>query len=282
VTASQDKVVRMWDLGKRRLISSLELKFAARSVAYSPSGNEIAVGGEKGEFCVLDVSDPAGAMKPVGGRRHCKGAIHALRYSPDGTRLAVVSGDRAVDLYDATDRYRRIARGTGHSSAVLHVDFSEDGTRLQTTSSSGEHLIWDAKDGSRITDRGITERLDWDSYTCATAPHAIGCYPAGAQVTDINAFARSHAGTAAVTGDDWGGVKLFPFPVAATAAGDGRLHAGHSAHVTCVRWSANDERVLTAGGGDRCLFQWKASTGGGGGGGGNSNSNSASIRRGKR
>ena len=256
VTASLDKVIRLWDVGRMRLVSALKIKFPARAAAFSPSGTEIAIGGEKGEFCVLSVSD-AGEMKPIGGRRHCKRAINALRYSPDGSMLAVVGSDRAVDIYNVAAGYKRVGRGSAHSSAVLHVDFSEDGARVQTGSASGEHLVWSAADAQRVTDKGVTTRLDWDTYSLAAATHAAGCYPPGAQINDVNSYARSHSGVAAVTGDDNGSVKVFPFPTDASAAGDGRGFAGHSAHVTCVRWTAGDERVLSTGGGDRCLLQWK-------------------------
>jgi WD40 repeat protein len=36
-----------------------------------------------------------------------------------------------------------------------------------------------------------------------------------------------------------------------------QVFTGHSSHVTNVRFLWDDKTVITAGGNDRCLFQWK-------------------------
>jgi hypothetical protein len=37
--------------------------------------------------------------------------------------------------------------------------------------------------------------------------------------------------------------------------------AGHSSHVTCVRWLEEDTHLISVGGNDKCIFQWKATWG---------------------
>jgi WD40 repeat protein len=34
-------------------------------------------------------------------------------------------------------------------------------------------------------------------------------------------------------------------------------HRGHSSFVTCVRFNSDDRYLLSSGGHDRCIFQWK-------------------------
>lgn len=51
-------------------------------------------------------------------------------------------------------------------------------------------------------------------------------------------------------------VKLFAHPCVAAAAPH-YAHPGHSAHVTCVRWSACGRRAVSVGGADRAVFLWR-------------------------
>lgn len=59
-----------------------------------------------------------------------------------------------------------------------------------------------------------------------------------------------------VTADDFSFIKLFNYP---TVADDAPFKAfrGHSSHVCCVRFSCDDRRVVSVGGHDRGIYQWK-------------------------
>jgi hypothetical protein len=51
-------------------------------------------------------------------------------------------------------------------------------------------------------------------------------------------------------------VKLFAWPCTKAGAAFDE-YRGHASHVTCVRWAADDSRLLSTGGGDRCVMQWR-------------------------
>jgi WD40 repeat protein len=51
-TISSEKVVRVWDLRERTLLSSFELAEPATAVAFTPDGGEIMLGTEKGDLLV--------------------------------------------------------------------------------------------------------------------------------------------------------------------------------------------------------------------------------------
>lgn len=57
------------------------------------------------------------------------------------------------------------------------------------------------------------------------------------------------------TGDDFGKVKLFRFPCQKRGALF-KQYIGHSAHVTNVRFSATQDRLITTGGADHAVLQW--------------------------
>jgi WD40 repeat protein len=86
---------------------------------------------------------------PVVLRGH-RGYINGLAFSPDGARLATVSDDHAVRLWDpkAPAASRILA---GHTDEVWGVAFSPDGSRLVTTSKDLSIRIWDLETGqSRV------------------------------------------------------------------------------------------------------------------------------------
>jgi hypothetical protein len=60
-----------------------------------------------------------------------------------------------------------------------------------------------------------------------------------------------------VTGDDFGLVKLFKYP--APEGAKFKKYVGHSAHVTSVRWLHDNSYVISIGGGDQAVLQWRNS-----------------------
>ena len=98
-------------------------------------------------------SQPEGAVARLG-----KGRIGAIEYSPDGTRLAILSSI-GIWLYD-TESYREIALLAGHTREIADGPFSPDGTTLVSEDQDGTVLLWDTETGEqkgRLTEqvRGI-------------------------------------------------------------------------------------------------------------------------------
>jgi len=60
--------------------------------------------------------------------------------------------------------------------------------------------------------------------------------------------------------DDNSLVKLFRFPVDTGA--QFREYEGHSSHVSNIRFSVNDTHIISIGGNDRTIFQWKVNNSG--------------------
>ncbi|CAM9841758.1 unnamed protein product, partial [Phaeothamnion confervicola] len=100
--------------------------------------------------------------------------------------------------------------------------------------------------------------VQWTTWTCPLGWPVQGIWSAGADGTDINAVDRSHTFEKVpvlATADDFGRVKLFPYPALGSAAD--KCYRGHSSHVTCVRFSHDDGYLVTTGGADRCVFVWR-------------------------
>jgi microtubule-associated protein-like 1/2 len=65
--------------------------------------------------------------------------------------------------------------------------------------------------------------------------------------TDVNTACRSNGKSLLVTGDDFGQVNLFKFPVV-TKKQTHKEYIGHSSHVTRARFAFDDTFLITTGG----------------------------------
>ena len=100
---------------------------------------------------------PEGAIARLG-----KGGINLMRFSPDGTRLAVGT-DVAVWLYDVPDA-KEIALFTGRTGQVNALAFSSDGKILASSGFANPVIqLWDLDTNSKLTTLKLAER--YGSYT---------------------------------------------------------------------------------------------------------------------
>lgn len=58
--------------------------------------------------------------------------------------------------------------------------------------------------------------VEWATNTCTLTFTSVGIWPENADGTDVNTCDRSHDMQLMATGDDFGKVKLFSYPVIQT------------------------------------------------------------------
>ncbi|KXZ42690.1 hypothetical protein GPECTOR_124g490 [Gonium pectorale] len=254
-TASE-RLVYLWDTASRSLERSALVGFAARAVAFSArplegdgATHHIAVGGAKGDIMVLLES----TLQPVHRCRDSREGVTDIKYSPDGRLMAAATADTWIDIYAASRGYQRIQRCTGHSSTIRGIDWSTDGSILQSDSADLELLVWNARTGKQIPIPSRDTRFH--TYTVRLGFPVMGIWPDGSDGTDVNAVCRSARGDLVATCDDDGLVKLFNCPAVLDDAPH-RAYRGHSSHVMCVRFSADDSTLLSVGGYDWGMFQF--------------------------
>ncbi len=74
------------------------------------------------------------------------GPVHAVAWSPDGSRLATGSVGGEARLFNSADG-KRVATLGGHDGAVFTLAFSPDGNRILTAGFDGLIRVFDPKDG---------------------------------------------------------------------------------------------------------------------------------------
>jgi WD40 repeat protein len=75
--------------------------------------------------------------------------IHAVAFSPAGSRLASTGSDGSVSLWDLT-RGRTLLSLAGHASPVTKAVFSHDGRRLISASADQSVRVWDVETADEL------------------------------------------------------------------------------------------------------------------------------------
>ncbi|XP_076834021.1 echinoderm microtubule-associated protein-like 5 isoform X2 [Brachyhypopomus gauderio] len=252
MTGSDDRSVRIWSLVDHAMIARCNMEEPIRCAAVSHDGLNVAVGMKDGSFTVLRVRD----LTEVVHIKDRKEAIHELKYSPDGTHLAVGSNDSTVDIYGVVQRYKKVGECVASTSFITHMDWSTDSKYLQTNDGNGIRLFYRMPAGKEVTNWEEMKKVQWASWTCVLGPEVNGIWPKYSNFNDINAVDANFNNQVLVTADDYGLVKLVRYPCIRKGA-KFKKYFGHSAHITNVRWSHDHQWVITIGGADHSVFQWK-------------------------
>jgi WD40 repeat protein len=165
-----------------------------RAVAWSPDSHRLATVGD------LDPDTGPGVVhvwEAATGKRLVTypGAIPALAWSPDGTRIASAAFDKTVQVWEAATG-KRLLSYTGPPSLVRSLAWSPDGSRIAsvdganpsaegTPDGSASAQVWDATTGSRLLKyTGHTDTLWGVSWSPNSQRIVTGSFDGTAQMWD--------------------------------------------------------------------------------------------------
>ncbi|CAM5172821.1 unnamed protein product [Eretmochelys imbricata] len=255
LTCGQDRQVHLWSVATHRPLWSKAIEDAARSAGFHPNGSVLAVGTVTGRWLVLDTETRDLVTIHTDGSE----PISVVSFSPDGSYLAVGSHDNFVYMYGVSEggrKYSRVGKCSGHSSFITHLDWAADSSCFVTNSGDYEILYWDPTTCRQIPNTGAVRNLEWATASCVLGFGVFGIWPEGADGTDINAACRSHDGKLLASADDFGKVHLFSYPCCQPRA-PSHAAGGHSSHVTNVAFLPDDSLLLSTGGTDTSVLQWR-------------------------
>jgi WD40 repeat protein len=181
VTGGADGVVKLWDVqaGKERLSLQVDADRVA-AVAFAPDGKTLATAGPAGlevptprsrrKVAAVRLWDPATGKERLNFVPQDQKRANCLRYSPDGTLLAVGEG-RFVELWDVAGYKSRAVLGKQdgdttssktlptapmllamlgkHDGEITALTFSKDGKTLFTGDAVGVIKVWDVPEGDK-------------------------------------------------------------------------------------------------------------------------------------
>uniref|UniRef100_A0A673NAM2 Echinoderm microtubule-associated protein-like 4 n=1 Tax=Sinocyclocheilus rhinocerous TaxID=307959 RepID=A0A673NAM2_9TELE len=256
LTCAQDRQVCLWNSVDHTLEWTRLLDEHGHCAYFHPSGSVVAIGTHSGKWYALDAETRDLVAIHTDGNEQ----LSLMRYSVDGTLLAVGSHDNFIYLYTVSDKgrkYSRYGKCTGHSSYITHLDWSPDNKFIMSNSGDYEILYWDIPNGCKlIRNRSECKDIDWATYTCVLGYHVFGVWPEGSDGTDINALVRSHNRKVIALADDFCKVHLFQYPCSRPKA-PSHKYSAHSSHVTNVSFMQSDSHLISTGGKDMSIMQWR-------------------------
>ncbi|HMF12828.1 MAG TPA: serine/threonine-protein kinase, partial [Gemmataceae bacterium] len=225
-SGSLDRMVKLWDIGRREDDLTLRASERYTSIAFSPAGTYLASAPRDKAVLIWDTT----TGKPVARLRSLPESVNGLTFSADGAQLACSGSDGMVRIREVPSG-RKTLELKGHDGPVHAVAFRPDGARLASAGDDGTVRIWEVQSG--LGEQCLRGH--------AGAVHAMAFSPDG--------------GRLASAGKD-GVVRLW-----GAGAGQERLALDdHAGPVYAVAFSADGRRLATAGQ-DEIVRVWDAATG---------------------
>ncbi|KAG9481481.1 hypothetical protein GDO78_010615 [Eleutherodactylus coqui] len=255
LTCGHDKQITLWDAISHHPVWCKIIEDPAQSAGFHPNGSVVAIGTLTGRWFVLDTDTKDLVTVHTDGNEQ----LSVMCYSPDGNFLAIGSHDNYIYIYAVNEngrKYSRIGKCSGHSSFITHLDWSVNSQYLMSNSGDYEILYWIPTACKQVVSVETTRDLEWATYTCTLGFQVFGVWPEGSDGTDLNAICRSTDQKLLATGDDFGKVHLFSYPCSQFRTSS-HAYGGHSSHVTNVSFLQKDSHLISTGGKDMSIMQWR-------------------------
>jgi len=167
--------------------------------------------------------------------------------------MCVGAEDCLIFVYNISTNFFSFKRLKGPQESITHIDYAEDGKSIQANTQYKVHLF-ELEPGERKENKA--KRLletQWSTWSCPLGWASIGIW---SEDSFVNSLDCSVDRRVMATGDDSGRVKLFKYP-SVIEGSRFQQFKGHSGSVTNVKFSSDEKYLISLGGHDKSIFQWK-------------------------
>lgn len=193
ITGSQDRTIKMWDIGGVGLTSvegmdPLHCKSLTtlkahekdiNSLDIAPNNRLLVSGSQDRTAKIWEVEYTNGSKGPVAALKllgTCKGhkrGVWSVKFGRAERVLATGSGDKTIKLWNLED-FSCVKTFEGHTNSVLRVDFLNLGMQLVSSGSDGLVKLWNVRTEECMTTLDNHEdKVRFD----ASSSHPIWSYP---------------------------------------------------------------------------------------------------------
>merc|ERR1719397_2496534 len=148
-----------------------------------------------------------------------------------------------------------------HRAAPTHIQWNVDATMIKVLTRDYEVAHWRVDNASKslkfyphIPD---PDDVKWAGDPLVAGWDVEGCYQPEWDGTDLNDVSLSDDGVFIAAGDDFGLVRLFKYPAISNKPDVHRKYLVHSSFVVGVEFCRDNEYLITCGGNDMAIFQWR-------------------------
>lgn len=276
LTGSDDGTLRQYSLTKKTLLQSCNLNIdengimlspdertgdirdcsKIRVIAIHPNDRVACIGCLDGTVRIFSIQN----FKQKVAFRHRRKAITEIKYSPDGTMVAIGSAECWIDFY-LTRNMSLIAKVKKHTNPITHIDWSKDSSYIHSNCKGYELLFFQANNATALPQGHIALRdEDWHTWNSVFGWPVTGIYNGDQDGDNIHAVDRSPTKIKdyrllAVTSDR-GKAYIYRYPCIKNTSR--KIDAkGHSWTVSNLKFSPNTNYLITTGADDLTVMQWK-------------------------